>query len=183
MAVPRNLVKTIVHRITYYVFRVAEENVDVMYSSFVRAELEGDWPLRLWAGTEMVSYFFAVGHQNYGRCGLYYHRSMERLHGDIRERFTKGEHVVRHKKGLWNGIWSDMHIESTFMRYGHDPHEVVGVMMKPSALKKWAYSRHTCSQIVHDLTDMSGGHTVTEVTTTRKRSHLVYDQMRRTDKR
>ena len=70
-----------------------------------------------------------------------------------------------HKKGLWNGIWSDMYIESIFMRYGHDPHGVVGIMMEPSALKKWVSSRHMCSQIVHDLTDMSEGHMVTEVTT------------------
>jgi hypothetical protein len=35
--------------------------------------------------------------------------------------FLRGEHVMRHKAGLWNGIWSDMFIETTFMRYGHGP--------------------------------------------------------------
>ena len=72
---------------------------------FVRAERESDWPLHLWTVTEMLPCFFAAGHQNYARCG------------DILEGFMKGEHVVRHKKGLWYGIWSDMYIESTLMRY------------------------------------------------------------------
>ena len=72
--------------------------------AFVRAEREGDWPLHLWAVKEMLPYFFAAGHHHYARYGLYYLRSMEKLHGDVLERFLKGEHVMRHKKGLWNGI-------------------------------------------------------------------------------
>jgi len=45
-----------------------------------------------------------------------------------------GEHVMRHKKGIWNGIWS------TFMSYGHGPRGIVGLTLKPESLKKWAYS-------------------------------------------
>ena len=52
---------------------------------------------------------------------------MERLHGDILEMFLKGDHVMWHKKGLWNGIWSDMHIESMFMCYGHGIHGIFGI--------------------------------------------------------
>ena len=51
------------------------------------------------------------------------------------------------------------------MSYGHGPHGVVRITMKPSALKKLAYSWHTSSQIVHDLTDMSEDHRVAYVTT------------------
>ena len=102
----------------------------------------------------MLPYFFAAGHHHYARYGLHYLRSMEKLHGDVLERFLKGEHVMRHKKGLWNGIWSDMYIESTFMRYGHGPNGIVGNTLKPSTLKKWAYSMHTCSQMINDLGDM-----------------------------
>ena len=113
--------------------------------AFVRAEREGDWPLHLWAVKEMLPYLFAAGHHHYARYGLYYLRSMEKLHGDVLDKFLKGKHVMRHKKGLWNGIWSDMYIESTFMRYGHGPNGIVGNTLKPSTLKKWAYSMHTCS--------------------------------------
>ena len=38
---------------------------------FVRAEREGEWPLHLWAVQEMLPYFFAAGHHNYARYGLY----------------------------------------------------------------------------------------------------------------
>ena len=44
---------------------------------------------------------------------------MERLPAELRDRFMKGKHVIGHKPGLWNGIWSDIFIETTFMRYGN----------------------------------------------------------------
>ena len=66
-----------------------------------------------------IPYFFAAGHINYARYGLYYLRAMECLPKDVLATFLKGEHVMRHQSGLWNGMWSDMFIESTFMRCGH----------------------------------------------------------------
>ena len=63
------------------------------------------------------TYFFASGHVNYyARYGLYYLRSMQRLHPNVLERFVQGEHVMHHQDGLWNGIWSDLFIETTYMR-------------------------------------------------------------------
>ena len=88
---------------------------------FVRAEREADWALHLWAVKEMIPYFFAAGHVNYARYGLYYLRTMERLPTDVLTRFMKGEHVMHLKSGFWNGIWSDMYIETLFMHYGHGP--------------------------------------------------------------
>ena len=71
---------------------------------FVRAEREGDWPLHLSAVSEMNPYFFAAGHHNYARYGLYYLRSMEKLPTELLKIFMKGEHVMRHQKGFWNGM-------------------------------------------------------------------------------
>ena len=79
--------------------------------SFVRAEQEGDWPLHLWAVKEMLPYFFAASNVKYARYGLYYLWSMEKLPKDILAHFMKGEHVMRHKPGVWNAIWSDMYIK------------------------------------------------------------------------
>ncbi len=45
--------------------------------------------------------------------------SMTTLPRTVLERFMVGEHVMSHIQGVWNGIWSDMFIETTFMRYGH----------------------------------------------------------------
>ena len=61
---------------------------------------------------------------------------------------------MRHQTGLWNGMWSDMFIETTFMRYGHGPGGLIGITVKPSALKHWALSLHICSHLIKDLAEM-----------------------------
>jgi hypothetical protein len=38
---------------------------------------------------------------------------MKRLPEYIFQKFLKGEHVTRHQRGYWNGMWSDMFIETT----------------------------------------------------------------------
>ena len=43
---------------------------------------------------------------------------MHKLPGDILDAFMKGEHVMRHQGGFWNGIWSVMMIKATYIRYG-----------------------------------------------------------------
>ncbi len=86
---------------------------------YVRAEREGDWPLHLLVVKQILPYFFASAHVNYARYSLYYMRSMESLGPEELSKFMKGEHVMHHVPGLWNGISSDMFIETTFMRYGH----------------------------------------------------------------
>ena len=58
---------------------------------------------------------------------------------------------MRHKTGVWNAIWSDMFIETTFMRYGHGPAGLVGITPSPRALKRWVLSLHTCSRLLKDL--------------------------------
>ena len=79
---------------------------------YIRAEREADWCLHLTAVKEMLPYFFAAGHVKYARYGLYYLRTMEALPKLCQEQFLKGEHVMRHVPGLWNGIWSDVHREN-----------------------------------------------------------------------
>ena len=108
---------------------------------FVRAEIieellrEGDWPMHLYAVSKMISYLFAAGHHNYARYGLYYLQDMKSLPAAILERFLKGEHVIRHQKGFWNGIWTDMFIETTFMRYGKGPGGLIGLTLKSNVVK------------------------------------------------
>ena len=101
---------------------------------------------------QMIPYFFAAGHVNYARYGLYYLRSMHRLPDEVLKKFLKGDHVMRHNLGLWNGLWSDMFIETTFMRYGKGPGGIVGVT--PSTVKRWALSLHITSRIESDLEGM-----------------------------
>ena len=72
---------------------------------FCRAEKEADWPLHLRAVSLMIPYFFAAGHHNYARYGLYYLRSSEAMPDEICRQFLQGEHVTRHLAGAWNGMW------------------------------------------------------------------------------
>ena len=65
-------------------------------------------------------------------------RSIESLAGTVLEKFLKGEHVIRYKPGLWNAIWSDMFIETTFMRYGHAPGGLTGITLNEHAVARWA---------------------------------------------
>ena len=66
----------------------------------------------------------------------------------------KGEHVKRHQEDYWNGIWSDMFIETTFMRYRKGSGGIAGVTLQPNIVKKWANSLHITTQILKDLDDM-----------------------------
>ena len=91
----------------------------------------------------------------YFRYGLQYLRSMEHLPDEVMKQFMQGQHVMRHKPGIWNAIWSDMYIESTFMRYGHGPGGIIGITLKPSTLTRWALSLHIVSRLVQDVTEMS----------------------------
>ena len=135
---------------------------------FVWAEREGDWPLHLATYKQMLPYFFAAGHVNYARYGLCYLREMKRLPQEVLSHFMKGEHVMHHSAGLWNGIWSDMMIETTFMRYGHAPGGIVGITLKPETPKVWALSLHACSRLDSDLDDMTDEDTQSKVVTTHK---------------
>ena len=52
---------------------------------------------------------------------------------------------------MWNGVWTDMYIETTFMQYGRDPGRLIGLNLKPKVVKKWAYGLKTCIRIIEDL--------------------------------
>ena len=85
----------------------------------------------------MMPYIFAAAHQNYARLGLVYLRTIEIFHESILPYFPKGKHVMWHMKGLRNGIWSDMFIESTLLRYGYGLAGIIGMTLKPETLKTW----------------------------------------------
>lgn len=121
---------------------------------YVRAEREGDWALHLASVRNMMPLFFAASHINYARYGMYYLRTMEQLPNEVREHFIKGEHVMHLNPGINNGIWSDMSIETTFMRYGHSKSGIIGVTLKPETVKTWTYSIHACNTLISKVDSM-----------------------------
>ena len=118
---------------------------------FVRAEREGDFLLHLHACEKMLIFFFTTGHVNYARYGLCYIISMLKLPPSILRHFLKGEHALRHRHGIWNGIWSDMMIETSYMKFGKGPNGIIGQTMKPRTLQIWAKSQHACSEVLQSL--------------------------------
>ena len=95
----------------------------------------------------MLPYYFAGGHVNYARYGMYYLRNMENLPTEVLSHFLKGHHVTRHIHGVWNAIWTDQFIETTFMKVGKSTCGIIGVTLKPKVVQTWALSRHICGQI------------------------------------
>jgi len=93
---------------------------------FCRASHEGDWPLHIKTAEDMLPYMFAAHKYNYGRYGLFYVRSMTWLGPEILDRFCRGEQSLHHTAGIYNGQWSDMFIETNWMRKGHGPGGIIG---------------------------------------------------------
>ena len=73
------------------------------------------------------------------------------LPDNVRQHFMNGEHTMHHNPGVFNGIWSDMAIETTYMRYGHGKSGIIGITLRPETLKIWAYSIHACNTVVRHL--------------------------------
>ena len=61
---------------------------------------------------------------------------------------------MHHNAGLFNGIWSDMAIGTTFVRYGHGQSGITGITLIPEALKTWAYRLHACNTVVSNMDQM-----------------------------
>ena len=81
---------------------------------------------------------------------------MEAMPEVVRQHFVKGEHTMHHNAGLFNGIWSDMAIETTFMRYGHGHSGIIGitVTLRPETSKTWVYRLHACNTVVSNMDQM-----------------------------
>ena len=98
----------------------------------------------------MLPYFFAASHWRYARDGVAYVQMMENL-PDVLNPLIKGEHIVRLQDGLWNAIWTDMAIESTYMRMEKGPSSLIGVRTQESTVKVWANGHHLCNELLLGL--------------------------------
>ena len=121
---------------------------------YIRAEKEGEWLLHLQAVKQMLPYFFAAGHHNYARYATNYLNDMYGLPEEVHQKFMKGLHVARLKSGFFNGIWSDMLIETTYMKFGKSFGGLVGITLKPKSVLRWAYSFHKLSSMIKDLKEI-----------------------------
>ena len=129
----------------------------LLMMAFVKAEREGDFALHLYCCRMMMPYFFSAKHVNYARYGICYINTMENLPPEVLTQFMKGEHVMRHQKGIWNAIWSDMMIETSYMKIGKGPLGVIGFTTSSSTMFIWAKSMHAQTTYLSELHACSGG--------------------------
>ena len=77
---------------------------------FQRASHEGDWALHITTAEPMMPYMCAANHHNYARYGLYYVLLMMWFVPELEGKFIKGEQIMHHLYGLWNGMPMDQFI-------------------------------------------------------------------------
>ena len=118
---------------------------------YVRGEIEGEFALHLDVCNMMLSYFFAASHWNYDRDGIAYVQMMENIPGNVLNPLMKGEHVVRLQDRLWNAVWMDMAIESTYMGMGKGPLGLTGVTTQERTVKVWVNGHNLCNELLSEL--------------------------------
>ena len=77
------------------------------------------------------------------------------LSEEVTRKFRMGLHVARNSTGFFNGIWSDMLIATTYMKFGSSPGGLVGVTLKPKSVIRWAYSFHKISTMTKELKEIT----------------------------
>ena len=63
-------------------------------------------------------------------------------------------------------------IETTFIRYGHGPGGIVGIMLNEHALCRWALNLHICSRLTKDIAYLKEA-TLFEVDHHKEDSHSI----------
>src|SRR6218665_1327694 len=115
---------------------------------YLRAEREGNWLLHMHSLRRMLPYFFAAGHWNYARYISWHIMEMEAsLPEPILTAFMKGEHVCRHRNGLWNSVFLDQFGEQTYIRYGKSKGGLVGKSLSAEQVSDWTLSHHLCNTL------------------------------------
>lgn len=121
---------------------------------YIQAERNGKFDLHLHACKQMLPFFFAAGHWNYARDGVVYLRMMESLPSSLVNKFMQGEHIVHLKDGYFNGLWSDMAIEMTYMNVGKGQDGIIGVTTSERSVSIWANSHHSCGELLMELKEL-----------------------------
>ena len=130
----------------------------IIMMSFSRAAHEGDWVLHISAAEAMLPYFHAAGCHNYARYGQFYTHHMRGLGTKLMKKLQKGA-FVRHIPGIYNSTWTDMLIETTYMRLGHGPAGAVGLATDWNQMVVWALSFAMCGELSRDVLSMSSENT------------------------
>ena len=123
----------------------------LLIMQFTRATHEPDYALLITTKNKMLPYFFAAHKHSYAQYGLFFCRSLTWLPSEVEQQFLRGEQILHHIEGLWNGIPSDQFIETTWMKRGKGPSGVIGNTQNPQTVATWSYSQHAVVTLMGDL--------------------------------
>lgn len=88
---------------------------------FIEAERNGNWHLHLLFIREMLPVFYAAGHFHYIKGAQIYLQDMMKLENIMNVEYLafteKGKFTIRRTNKSWSGIWPDMTIEQTAIRF------------------------------------------------------------------
>ena len=65
--------------------------------------------------------------------------------------FLEGQHVLHLTDGIFNGIWSDMGIETTYMKHGKGPSGIIGITTNERAVRVWSNGHHLRGAVLNEL--------------------------------
>jgi len=96
----------------------------------------------------MIPYLFAAGHWQYSRYITWHVTEMRNdLPDEAEEFYLKGQHVCRHRDGVWNAVSSDQFGEQTYIRYGKARGGLVGLTLSPDQVAGWVLSNNVCNMV------------------------------------
>ena len=119
---------------------------------FIAAERTSNWDLHLYAVSQMLNVFAATGHGNYAKSARLYlqdMRDLESSHTLLYHEFMQGKHTVKRSAKFWAGLWTDLTIEQTLMRFIKSSGGCTrGRGMTEAVRHLWALSLNSCA-LVH----------------------------------
>ena len=71
------------------------------------------------------------------------------------KKILKGEHALRLRSGINNGVPSDQFIEMTWMKKGKSEDGVIGNTQNPQTSATWVFSRNASQTLINDLRAMT----------------------------
>ena len=78
---------------------------------------------------------------------------------------------MHHQYGLWNDIWSDLFIETAYMRYGKGPSDIIGSTLNDNTLAIWALSLGIFGQMRRNLETVQDGDVQNVITCHKEERH------------
>ena len=107
--------------------------------NFSRRGYERDWVLHILDEEAMLPYFRSAGCHNYARYAAFYVHHMKGLDQVIMKILQCGV-FERHISGICNSTWTDMFIETTYLRLWHGPTGDIGWLQTTIIMVNWALS-------------------------------------------